>query len=980
MRLQKLRLMKANDKFPAWFISAVFIFLAVIGLSYFFYTAPQEAAPNTFETDSNPPGDDLVRSLDEKIPEQQIVRGEEELDANNPTINAVTKNAVAVGDEIQNQNQEESFGFSSRIKKILDEGEILDTRTQFEEGSEVKRLLIQSKIHETPIIVEERRNAAGQVRYEAYLSDQIIVKVRDGLSISELESNLEPMAARVRTHMGGELYSIVLDRADLDSVQECIAFFSSSSGIIIRAEVDGIVFAMDTPNDPYFNEAWHLQNTGQFTGAVDNIDLDAIEFWDALPDTPEVVMGVLDTGINKTHLDLQGLLWVNPNETADDGIDNDGNGYIDDIFGWDFVNDDNDPSDDNGHGTKVTGVIAANINNSTSVTGLLTNPTIVVCKIFDEEASGFSSDVMQAMSYLKNHGVPIINYSGGGSSYQQSYYDLIEELSEADVLLTVSAGNDAQDNDAVPHYPSSYDNSNIISVGGHDWDGTIKLNYGQASVDLFAPGVRVVTTGLDNSWWYMNGSSFSAPMVAAVAAAIKRIKPNWTTPDIKQAILSSVVKDDDLYGNLCVSGGRLNAHNALLVANAIDDGRNDVQSDPSSYTLYTAAEITTARTNGRSDVTSDPSSYSLYTASDVSTAETSARTAGQSDVTSDPGSYSLYTSSDVSTAEATARTTGRSDVTSDPATYSLHTASEVSASRTAGQTDVTSDPSSYSLYTASDVSTAETSARTAGRSDVTSDPSSYSLYTASDVSTAEAAARTAGQGDITSDPGSYSLYTASDVSTTEASARTAGQSDVTSDPSSYSLYTATELSSAEAASRTLGQQDVTASPETYELATMAQMSAAAEAARTIVNVSARVALGAGEIVTPGFVVLGEQKKMLIRAVGPKLADLGVGSPLPNPTMTVYKSRWDGNPPDLIATIDDWKADNDNVAEIVSAMSSAGAFPLEPTETFQGRPFLTDDTSSAAALVTLDVGVYTVQVRSADDGFGEVLVEVYEVTD
>ena len=272
------------------------------------------------------------------------------------------------------------------------------------------------------------------------------------------------------------------------------------------------------------------------------------------------------------------------------------------------------------------------------------------------------------------------------------------------------------------------------------------------------------------------------------------------------------------------------------------------------------------------------------------------------------------------------------------------------------------------------------SGRTRGRNDVTFDPASYNLYTASDVSTAEASARTAGQVDVTSNPSNYSLYTASDVSTAEASSRVAGQTDVTSDPKSYNLFTASDLSAAEAASRTLGQQDVTASPETYELATMAQMSAAAEAARTIVNVSARVALGEDEIVTPGFVVLGEQKKMLIRAVGPKLADLGVGSPLPNPKMTVYKSRWDGNPPDVVATIDDWKADNDNIAEIVSAMNSAGAFPLEPTEIFQGRPFMTDDTSSAAVLVTLDVGVYTVQVSSADEGVGEVLVEVYEITD
>ena len=132
--------------------------------------------------------------------------------------------------------------------------------------------------------------------------------------------------------------------------------------------------------------------------------------------------------------------------------------------------------------------------------------------------------------------------------------------------------------------------------------------------------------------------------------------------------------------------------------------------------------------------------------------------------------------------------------------------------------------------------------------------------------------------------------------------------------------------------------------------------------------------------TPGFTVLGQQKKMLIRAVGPKLADLDVESPLPNPTMTIYTARWDGNPPDLVKVIDDWKSDNDNVDEIVSAMDAAGAFPLEPTETLQNRPFMTDDIKSAVALLTLDVGVYTVQVRSADDGIGEVLVEVYEVTE
>ena len=121
------------------------------------------------------------------------------------------------------------------------------------------------------------------------------------------------------------------------------------------------------------------------------------------------------------------------------------------------------------------------------------------------------------------------------------------------------------------------------------------------------------------------------------------------------------------------------------------------------------------------------------------------------------------------------------------------------------------------------------------------------------------------------------------------------------------------------------------------------------AAKSIINVSTRASLDEGELVTSGFVVLGEQKKMLVKAVGPKLEDLGVSTPMPNPKMTIYKARWDGNPPDVVATIDDWKSDTPlaELPELVIAMENAGAFPLEPTETFQGMLFMTNDTKSAA---------------------------------
>ena len=207
---------------------------------------------------------------------------------------------------------------------------------------------------------------------------------------------------------------------------------------------------------------------------------------------------------------------------------------------------------------------------------------------------------------------------------------------------------------------------------------------------------------------------------------------------------------------------------------------------------------------------------------------------------------------------------------------------------------------------------------------------------------------------------------------------TAGQNDVTSDPATYSLYTASDVLTAEAASRTLGQADVTASPSAYDLHTSTELAEATAAARTIVNVSARGNLGAEETLIQGFVVLGESKQLLIRAIGPKLADLGVPSPLPDPTMTIYRTRYDGQPNDVVAIIDDWKADGADVAAINAAMATAGAFPLEPVADFQGNPLPTDDTKSAATLITLSTGVYTVVVTSADGEQGEVLVEVYEI--
>jgi hypothetical protein len=171
---------------------------------------------------------------------------------------------------------------------------------------------------------------------------------------------------------------------------------------------------------------------------------------------------------------------------------------------------------------------------------------------------------------------------------------------------------------------------------------------------------------------------------------------------------------------------------------------------------------------------------------------------------------------------------------------------------------------------------------------------------------------------------------------------------------------------------------VVAMPNEYNLFTETQVETAAQAARTFINVSARVGVGGEEVVIPGFTIVGSTKKIIIRAVGPKLADFGLENPLADPIFWIYQARFDGQPADLLANIDDWTVDGGDVDAIKAAVESTGAFPLDPVEDFQGAPRPTDDTKSPATILELGSGVYIVVVKSVDGSFGEVLIEAYEI--
>ncbi|MEG5067133.1 S8 family serine peptidase, partial [Microcoleus sp. B3-A4] len=327
-----------------------------------------------------------------------------------------------------------------------------------------------------------------------------------------------------------------------------------------------------TPNDPGYSQLWGLNNTGQSGGTAD-ADIDAPEAWDIQQGNPNLVIGVIDTGVDYNHPDLVGNIWTNPGEITGDGIDNDNNGYIDDTRGWDFAYNDNNPMDVQGHGTHVSGTIAGKGNNGVGVTGVAWNAKIMPLKFLDDSGSGYTSDAILAIDYATGKGVKITNNSWGGDGYSQTLSDAINTAGQQGALFIAAAGNGGfdgigDDNDTTPSYPASYNLSNIISVAATTrTDGLSSFsNYGSASVDLGAPGEDIYSTWPNSSYNTISGTSMASPHVTGAAALLWSQNPTWTAQQVKDKLLQTTDAISALSGKT-VSGGRLNINNALADSN-----------------------------------------------------------------------------------------------------------------------------------------------------------------------------------------------------------------------------------------------------------------------------------------------------------------------------------------------------------------------------------------------------------------------------
>jgi subtilisin family serine protease len=328
-----------------------------------------------------------------------------------------------------------------------------------------------------------------------------------------------------------------------------------------------------TPNDPSFLSQWALENTGQ-TGGVTDADIDAATSWNATRGSRSVVVGLVDTGVQLDHPDLQANIWSNTAEcSGTPGVDDDSNGYVDDCHGIDTINGDSDPSDDFGHGVHTAGTIGAVGNNGVGVTGVNWKVSILPCKSHDADGLATAASVIECLQYvhaIKQRGENIVatsNSYGGcteACGFDPALRDAIAAQLDDGTLFVASAGNDNANNDTAPQFPASYYLPNVLSVEAttdHDARASFS-NYGLRSVHIGAPGQSVLSTYLHGSYASLSGTSMAAPHVAGLAALLKAQDQTRDWRALRNLILTGGDPVVGLAGKT-VTGRRLNAANAV---------------------------------------------------------------------------------------------------------------------------------------------------------------------------------------------------------------------------------------------------------------------------------------------------------------------------------------------------------------------------------------------------------------------------------
>jgi len=419
---------------------------------------------------------------------------------------------------------------------------------------------------EAPISRAQKESSYGS----RYVEDEVLVRFQKGASPSRaaLAHGAIGAASVKKLEMVDGLELVKLPRGL--SVREAIGLYRENPDVLY-AEPNYIVTAIVTPNDPSLINLWGLQNIGQAGGTID-ADIDAPGAWDITTGSASVVVAVIDTGVDYNHADLSANIWSNA-DCNNNGIDDDGNGYVDDCHGIDTANNDTNPMDDHSHGTHVSGTIGAIGDNGLGVVGVNWDVSIMACKFLSAAGSGFISDAIDCLNYvamMKDRGVNIVatsnSWSGGG--FSQALYDAIDAHRQRVILFIAAAANATANNDSTPSYPANYYLPNLISVAATNrFDGLAYFsNYGRRTVHIGAPGQDILSTTPGNTYSTFSGTSMATPHVTGVAALLKAQDPSRDWRALKNLILAGGDNNSALTNT--ITQKRLNAYGALTCSSS----------------------------------------------------------------------------------------------------------------------------------------------------------------------------------------------------------------------------------------------------------------------------------------------------------------------------------------------------------------------------------------------------------------------------
>lgn len=411
-------------------------------------------------------------------------------------------------------------------------------------------------------------NSELELNTVASIPGQYVVKLKGNSKNLTKESLEKTLQGTVLKKLKGFSNAVLLQRSQVETKKSALSFLNKNIHVAY-AEPNFIYLLNKDANDPYMYRLWGLDNQGQFdpggqTGIPGN-DLNIKKAWDITTGSKEVLVAVVDSGVDYTNAEIKNNVWQNEIEkNGKVGIDDDGNGYIDDIYGYDFVNQDSDPQDDSGHGTHVAGTIAAEGNNGIGISGVSWQASLMIIKAFDSKGHAELANLVEALDYATMMGAQLSNNSWGGRENSQALFEAIQRTEKAGSIFVSSAGNSGTNNDRKDYYPSSYEIDNIISVAGHDNRGMLTRSscFGKLSVDIAAPGKDILSItpfGL----YSLTGTSMAAPHVSGAIILLLSQEPNLKPFEVRDRMILTAKKTKYLESKV-VSGGMLDAHSLLV--------------------------------------------------------------------------------------------------------------------------------------------------------------------------------------------------------------------------------------------------------------------------------------------------------------------------------------------------------------------------------------------------------------------------------